>query len=288
MKAYLTTQKGALFNCDCLDLLSEVPSNSINCIFADPPFNIDKDYKNGFNDSRDDSVYLDWSKQWIMESVRVIEPGGSFFLYSIPKWAFHFASWLDGPMQFRHWIALTMKGSYPRGKRLYPAHYALLYFTKGDPRVFNHVRIPIQQCRHCGGDIKDYGGHRKYLNPDGLNLTDFWEDTSPNRHRGTKARPGINELKPMIPSRAIQISTNEGDVVMDPFGGGGSTFQEAERLNRYWIGSEIGDCSVIENRLFSSNISLSSSVPVPVGKILRVEQLELSEKEMEERVASNC
>jgi site-specific DNA-methyltransferase (adenine-specific) len=79
-------------------------------------------------------------------------------------------------------------------------------------------------------------------------LTDFWEDTSPNRHKGWKARPGVNELKPMIPARAIEISTQVGDVVLDPFGGGGSTYQEAERLGRYWIGSEVGDCAAIESR----------------------------------------
>ena len=49
-----------------------------------------------------------------------------------------------------------MKGTFPRGDRLYPAHYAILYFTKGQPQVFNHVRLPIPACRHCGKDIKDY------------------------------------------------------------------------------------------------------------------------------------
>src|SRR3989338_950550 len=95
---------------------------------------------------------------------------------------------------------------------LFRSHYALLYFTKGAPRVFNKVRLPIPKCRHCGGDLKDYGGHRKYLNPEGLNLTDFWEDTSPNRHKHSKARPGVNELKPLIPSRAIQISSKRRSI----------------------------------------------------------------------------
>src|SRR4030095_13579372 len=141
-----------------------------------------------------------------------------------------------------------MTRTFSRGKKLYPAHYALLYFTKGHPRVFNKVRLPIPICRHCGRDVKDYGGHRKYLNPEGLNLTDFWEDTSPNRHKHSKARPGVNELKPLIPGRAIQISTHSRDIVLDPFGGGGSTYQAGERLNRLWLGCEIGDCAPIERR----------------------------------------
>lgn len=142
-----------------------------------------------------------------------------------------------------------MKGTYPRGNKLYPAHYGLLYFTKGQPKTFNRVRIPIPTCRHCGKDLKDYGGHRKFLNPDGLNLTDFWEDTSPARHRKFKSRWHINELKPVIPGRCIEISTNKGEIVLDPFGGGGSTYQAAQERKRYWVGSEINDCTPIIQRL---------------------------------------
>ena len=244
----LTTTHGMLFKADCLDLFSAIRSDSIDTIFADPPFNLKKEYRNGFKDDWKDTDYLDWCFRWIDECLRVLVPGGALFIYVLPRWAYHFAAHLDGPMEFRHWIALSMKGTFPRGQKLYPAHYALLYFTKGKPRAFNRVRVPIPACRHCGGDLKDYGGHRKFLNPEGLNLTDFWEDTSPNRHRNSKARPGVNELKPMIPSRAIEISTNPEDIVLDPFGGGGSTYQEAQRLGRYWIGSELGHCDAIEQR----------------------------------------
>lgn len=249
----LTTTSGALFEVDCLDLLGAIRTGSIHCVFADPPFNLNKEYGNGFRDEWDaDAAYLDWCRQWIAECCRVVAKGGAVFVYSLPRWAYHLAGMLEAKgMAFQHWIALSMKGTYPRGKKLYPAHYALLYFTKGAPRVFNKVRVPVPACRHCGGDIKDYGGHRKHLHPDGLNLTDFWEDTSPNRHRSSKARPGVNELKPMIPARAIEISTREGDLVLDPFGGGGSTYQEAQYMGRLWLGSEIGDCAPIEDRFRS-------------------------------------
>jgi site-specific DNA-methyltransferase (adenine-specific) len=247
----LTTTHGILFQADCLDFLPSICSETIDTVFADPPFNLKKEYRNGFKDHCSDDDYLEWSFRWIDECCRVLKPGGAFFIYVLPRWAYHFAAHLDGPLEFRHWIALSMKGTFPRGQKLYPAHYALLYFTKGKPNTFNRVRLPVPSCRHCGGDLKDYGGHRKYLNPEGLNLTDFWEDTSPNRHRSSKARPGVNELKPMIPSRAIEISSAPEDIVLDPFGGGGSTFQEAQRLGRYWIGSEIGHCDAIEQRFRS-------------------------------------
>ena len=187
-----------------------------------------------------------------------IETGGAFFLYATPELAVQFAPIMGERLQFRHWIALTMKGTYPRGKKLYPAHYALLYYTKGTPRVFNKVRTPIETCRHCGRELRDYGGHRDKMNSEGVNLTDFWADTSPNRHAKFKVRPGVNELKPVIPERAILISTHPGDVVFDPFGGGGSTYQAAERLHRNWIGTELHDSAHIRRRL-EENYSLFSN-----------------------------
>ena len=227
--------------------MKKIKTGSVDCIFTDPPFNLGKDYGTEFVDENEN--YDGWCNAWIREGVRILSDGGAFFIYCMPSIAVRLVGEMNRHLDFRHWIALTMKGSYPRGNRLYPAHYALLYYTKGIPRVFNHLRTPIQTCRHCNGEIKDYGGHRKMLNPLGLNLTDFWEDTSPNRHAKYKVRKGVNELKIIIPERAILMSTNPNDVVLDPFGGGGSTYQACEINKRKWIGIEKFDCMVIQTRL---------------------------------------
>jgi len=264
-----STRFGLLYNTDCFNLFSVLRDASVDCVFADPPFNLGKDYGNGApGDSLDPHSYLDWCFRWIDECVRVVKPGGAVFVYNLPQWAYHLAARLEkAGMLFRHWIAVSMKGTFPRGKKLYPAHYALLYFTKGQPANFNRVRLPIPTCRHCGKDIKDYGGHRKYLNPLGINLTDFWDDTAPARHRKFKSRWHINELKPMIPSRCIEISTNPGDVVLDPFGGGGSTFEAAQEIERYWLGAEIGNCEVIVERLSRSLFEPRALPPQTLARV---------------------
>jgi len=246
---YLTTSRGILFAQDCLEVLGRLRSGVIDTVFADPPFNLGKDYKNGYNDQVAQAEYIAWCRTWIEECCRVIKPGGAFFLYGTPELAVQFAPIVGARLDFRHWIALTMKGTYPRGRKLYPAHYALLYYTRGTPRVFNRLRIPIETCRHCGKEIKDYGGHRDKMNPSGVNLTDFWTDTSPNRHRKFKVRPNVNELKLMIPERAVLMSTDIDDVVFDPFGGGGATYQVAELHDRFWIGAELHDADHIRRRL---------------------------------------
>ncbi|WP_305733279.1 DNA-methyltransferase [Trichlorobacter ammonificans] len=252
MTPYLTTAHGVLFQANCLHILENLRPESVDTVFADPPFNIGKDYKNGFNDKINREEYFSWCKKWIFECARILKTGGSFFLYSTPELALRFGEYMREYLNFRHWIAVSMKSTFPRGKKLYPAHYAMLYFTRGEPKTFNKVRLPVSTCRHCGGEIKDYGGHRNKLNPEGLNLSDFWDDTSPNRHKKFKVRPGVNELKLVIPERAILISTNPGDIVFDPFGGGGSTYQAAEIHHRNWIGTELFDCAHIKTRLTES------------------------------------
>jgi hypothetical protein len=81
----------------------------------------------------------------------------------------------------------------------------------------------------------------------------------------------------MIPARVIEISTRPGDMVLDPFGGGGTTYQEAERLGRYWIGCEIGDCSAIENRMRAfASLSVGLQPPKEVLQVMSYYSLKRS------------
>ncbi len=249
MEPIFETELGQLYNADCLDVLPKVVTETVDLVFADPPFNLGKDYGNGVNDSLKDHEYLEWCERWMAESIRVLKPGGAFFLWNLPRWNIELGHYLNGAgMMFRHWVAVDIKYSLPIPGRLYPSHYSMLYYTKGKPRSFNRPRVPIPVCRHCGGDIKDYGGHRNKLHPDGLNLTDVWTDIPPVRHRKTKRR-GANELSIKLLRRVLEIASRPGDLVLDPFGGGGSTYAAAEEMHRHWLGVELGDCDPIISRL---------------------------------------
>ena len=248
-KPALTTEHGTLYQDDCLDVLRSLDDGSVDLVFADPPFNLNKDYGNGFNDRLPDDIYLEWCRTWVKECVRLVAPGGAVWLYNLPKWNIEIGHVLnEAGLTFRHWIAIDIKMLLPIRGRLYPSHYSLLYYTRGKPNTFVRPRVPIPTCRHCGGDIKDYGGHRKALNPEGLNLSDVWTDIPPVRHAKTKHR-GANALSEKMLERVLTISSSEGDLVLDPFGGSGTTFAVAERMHRRWIGVEIGDVAPIIARL---------------------------------------
>ncbi|HYX15777.1 MAG TPA: site-specific DNA-methyltransferase [Nostoc sp.] len=270
------SEYGILYQGDCLKLLSALPDESVDIVFADPPFNLGKEYGKGVSDQMEADKYLDWSQQWLSESIRVLKEGGSLFVFNLPKWCIDYGAYLNQKgMWFRHWIACRMPKAFPRGKKMSPAHYGLIYYTKGEPAVFNKVYTPIQVCRHCGGEIRDYGGHRKKLNEKGINLMDVWDtpedvwenaaeadftevlwtlteemwtDIPPVRHRRHKKRVS-NELAPIMLERIIAMASNPGQIVVDPFGGSGTTFYAAQKLQRYWIGSEIGDTEPAVERL---------------------------------------
>jgi len=246
---YFATNNGKLYSGNCLELFPLISDNSVDCIFADPPFNLHKEYDVGIKDNKSFSEYISWCAAWIDECVRVLKPNGSLFIYNIPKWQVHIASYLSTKLKFISWIAVDMKFSLPIKNRLYPSHYSLLHFAKGSkPKTFIAQRIPLQICRHCGGDIRDYGGYKNKMNPEGVNLSDVWTDIYPVRHLHAKNRK-YNELPVKLLDRIIAMSTNKEDLVLDPFGGSGTTFAVSELLDRKWIGFELGNCEVIKQRL---------------------------------------
>jgi site-specific DNA-methyltransferase (adenine-specific) len=277
LRSIFQTDLGELFQGDCLSLLQSLPDASVDLVFADPPFNLKKDYGNEFSDNLKREEYLTWSRQWLDESIRVLRSGGSLFVFNLPAWLIEYGAFLNSrEMSFRHWIACRMPKAFPRGKKLSPAHYGLIYYTKGEPTTFNKVYIPIPICRHCGKEVRDYGGHRNKLNEKGLNLMDVfdasedvWEegdeddhshtelwtplediidDIPPVRHGKYKTRTA-NELAPIMLERLIALSTNPGDLVVDFFGGSGTTYYAAEKMKRRWLGVEIGDTDAASRRL---------------------------------------
>jgi site-specific DNA-methyltransferase (adenine-specific) len=243
LSAVFGTAHGCLFEGDCLDILPHVADASIDTVFADPPFNIGKKYGPKFKDAKPETDYVEWCHRWVAECVRVLKPGGSLFIYNLPKWNVLIGARLSElGLMFRHWVAIDMK----------TCHYSLLYYSKGKPKTFRNVRVPIKTCRHCGGEIKDYGGHRAAMNPKGVNLSDVWDDIPPVRHWKFKSRNRkSNQLSTKLLNRVVQLSTNPGDIVLDPFGGSGTTFDVCEATHRHWIGIELENIDVIVERLES-------------------------------------
>jgi site-specific DNA-methyltransferase (adenine-specific) len=246
----LSTPLGNLYEADCQKLLKFVEPETVDLAFADPPFNLGKKYSSKINDAKASHEYLAWCESWIDGMIRTLKPGGSLFLWNLPKWNLPLAAYVSKHLAFRHWITVDIKYSLPIPGRLYPSHYSLLYFTKGArAAIFHPDRIPVPCCRRCGGELRDYGGYKDKMNPKGVNLSDVWTDIPPVRHAKYKKR-AANALSLKLMDRIVCLASNRGSLILDPFGGSGTTYVAAELTGRRWIGSEL-DCAPIVKRFDS-------------------------------------
>lgn len=240
-KPVVETALGRLYETDCLAMLDAVEPETVDLAFADPPFNLGKKYSSGIDDAMADREYIEWCQRWLSEMIVSLKPGGSLFLWNLPKWNLQLGGFINERLTFRNWISVDIRCSFPIRGRLYPSHYSLLYFVKGSkPAIFHPDRLPMECCRHCGGEIHDYGGHRSKMNQNGVGLTDVWKDISPVRHAKYRHR-GSNALPLKLMDRIVSMASDPGSLVLDPFGGSGATYVVAEITGRRWLGSEL-DC----------------------------------------------
>ena len=237
---------------DCLKLFKSIPNNSVDCIFADPPFNLNKKY-NSHVDKLVETEYLDWCKLWIDECLRVLKDSGFIFLHNIPKWLTFYANFLNYKAVFRHWISWEAMTA-PMGKTLQPAHYGILFYSKTNDRSkFNEIRYPHKRDRK-GVLIKDYGGKKNILHPFGPLCSDVWTDIHRIRHSKYRDEHPF-QLPIHLLERIILMSSEENDIILDPFMGTGTTAIASKRLGRNFIGFEKDKkyCEIANKKVKSEN-----------------------------------
>jgi site-specific DNA-methyltransferase (adenine-specific) len=252
LEPYVETERGKLYAADMRDVLRAQADASVDLVFGDPPFNLKKDYGGGAEaDDLPLDAYLAWCWEWVREGVRVLKPGGTFWLYNIPRHMVHLAGFLEAhELEFRHWIAVAVTNQAGgRVKTLYPAHYALVGYSKGTPRVTRRIRVPFERCRHCGGLVKDYGGHLKDFPDQATTLKDVWTDCPPVFHAKFKGGRRQNTLSLKFAARVLRLATDPGDLVLDLFSGAGPFPVACEKLGRRWVAAELYDYEVIAARL---------------------------------------
>ena len=222
---------------DCLAVMSKIEDDSVDVCFADPPFNLEKKY-GSYKDQKPDEQYLDWCRSWLRELVRIAKPSGSIFVHNIPKWLTYFAGILNEIAYFRHWIAWDAMSN-PLGKTLLPAHYGILFYTKqANGFKFYEIRAPHRRCRVCGSHAKDYGGKKDQMHPFGALVSDVWTDIHRIRHNVRRDEHPCQLPIPIL-ERMVLMSTDPGDVILDPFLGTGTTAIAAKTLGRHFVGIDV-------------------------------------------------
>lgn len=253
----------SIFCADSVKKLKEIPSESVNLVYFDPPFFSQKKHSltsrdNGKLYEFDDifstkEEYLSLINNVLVESKRILKNDGSIFLHC-DRYASHYLrEELDKVFtenNFQSEIIWTYKRWSNSKKGLLNAHQNIYFYSKSKDFKFNQIytnyspstnidQILQERARNSKGKSeyrKDSNGNVVQVkNKKGVPLSDVWE--IPYLNPKAKERCGYPTQKPVkLLQRIIELSTDENDIVLDPFCGSGTTCVAAKSLNRKFIG----------------------------------------------------
>ena len=197
--------------------------------------------KNG--QRRDDlAAYLCWLGVRVIEMRRVLKPTGSLYLHCDPTASHYIKALIDGVFghrNFRNEIVWAYSGG-GISKRHFPRKHDVIFrYTKTNAFTFNIEYKPYKENTQQVGKHSTYSGGGDIPLDRGTPVTDWWTDI--RTVTGWNAeRVGYPTQKPLaLYERIIKASSNEGDLVLDPFCGCATTLIAAENLNRHWIGIDL-------------------------------------------------
>ena len=261
-------------NGNSIDLLNALPEAWVDLVFADPPFNIGYLYHN-YEDRKSVKEYLDFSRDWMTAVYRSLKPNGSFYLAIGDEFAADLAVIARREIGFhmRNWIVWHYTFGQQTKKKFAKSHTHILYFSKEKPEAgltnltFNADEIRVKSARQT--TYGDSRANSKGKLPDDTwflrpQEAGFFEASFPNvpftdgiesaelpmfdpasstwnisRVCGTfKEREGWHgcQMPIAVLDRIIKASSNEGDIVLDPFNGSGTTCVSAALLGRKFVG----------------------------------------------------
>lgn len=238
---------GKLYQGNSIEWLKSLDSGTINLIVADPPYNINKTDWDKFESQEE---YIKWSLQWIKESSRVLSDTGTLYICGFSE---ILADLKHPSMQYFkacRWLVWYYKNKANLGNDWGRSHESILHLRKNKNFTFNidDARLPygrhtLKYPDHPQAESSQYGnGNRKNHiwtpHPQGAKPRDVIEIPTTCNGMGEKTPHPTQKPEALI-RRLVLASSNEGDVVLDPFSGSGTTLVVAEQLNRKWLGCEI-------------------------------------------------
>jgi len=241
------------FKCgDAVAIMRELPSNSVDLLIADPPYNLGKDYGNN-KDLKARHDYDDFTRVWLNEADRLLKPTGSIYVFMGVRFISDLFRILEDELKliFNGWITWHYTQGMGRKQGFSPRHEDILYFTKSDKFTFNldDVRVPQKY-------------FRKRNNMSGANPGDVWQFSHVHYCSAERERHPTQKPEALL-ERIIRASSNEGDLVFDPFVGSGTTCRVANLLTRRWIGVDLNPdyIQMSEKRIEQKSTALDSVDP---------------------------
>jgi len=220
---------------DCIEVLGQVAEPAADLIFADPPFNIGYKY-DLYEDTKKYDEYYAWTERWMAACHRVLKPAGTFWVAIGDEYAAEvriIARKLG--LFLRNWVIWHYTFGQSTTHKFARSHAHLFYWTRA-PRdfTFNAAAVRVPSARQT-----TYNDKR--ANPKGRIPDDVW---SFSRLCGTfneRVQWHPCQMPEAVLERIVAVSSDPGDLVLDPFSGSGTTCAVAARLGRQYFGIDVSE-----------------------------------------------
>lgn len=244
---------------DSLELLNLIPKKSCKLVFADPPYNMGKNFGNNEDKWKSIQDYTNWCIIWIEKCISKLTNDGAIMIMGHPRYSAYLIPILERKLHYVNQIVYYYSDGMPEKKNFERRYEMIMYYRNNESNyTFNvdDVRIPLKR-------------YDKTSNPNGKNPNDVWEI---NRVRwNSKERVSTDDgkiahlaQKPIrLMRRIILATTNVGDTILDPFLGTGTTSVAAQELSRKSYGIEMNPdyANIAKRRILNTN-PIRGDIPV--------------------------
>jgi site-specific DNA-methyltransferase (adenine-specific)/adenine-specific DNA-methyltransferase len=261
-------------------LIKDKVKGKVKLIYIDPPFATQDEFQNkegakAYSDKKKGAEFLEFMRRRLILAREILADDGSIYVHLDEKMVDYVKCIMDevfGKNNYRRqivWFTKTSSGYKTKAENWIRGHDVILYYTKSSSFIFNKQYILdykkeyLARFKKVDKDGRKYrddrsSGERQYLDElKGIALNDVWDDIMSFQQAATSSEIiGYPTQKPEdLIARIIKASSNEGDLIMDFFGGSGTTMAVAEKLGRRWITCDIGKLSylIAQKRLLLIN-----------------------------------
>jgi DNA modification methylase len=269
---------------DNLDWLRKMPDECVDLVYADPPFFSNKNYEVIFDDGAEIRSfkdrwqggiyhYIGWMKERCVEIQRILKPTGSFYLHCDWHAGHYLKVMLDDVFGYNNFVneIIWCYASGGVSKRYFGKKHDNIYvYSKSKNYVFNTQYRPYTEGTLKRGltQYKKDLNEAYELHDEGAVMNDWWTDITPLLSPTCFERLGYPTQKPLaLLDRIIKASSNEGDIVLDPFCGCGTSTTSALQNNRHWIGIDVSPtaCKLIKRRLENAKAQNVEIIGLPMS-----------------------
>ena len=226
-----------------LQILKDIKSNSIDLVFADPPYNIGKSFGNNNDSWENVETYIAWCKVWIDECMRILKNTGTMYFMTATQHMAYLDIYVSQKYNVLSRIVWTYDSSGVQSKRVFGSLYEpilMINKSKDYPYTFNSEDIMVEAKTGATRKLIDYRKDPPQPYNNKKVPGNVW-NYSRVRFKMSEYENHPTQKPEALLERIILASSNPGDIVLDPFSGSFTTSAVAVRLGRKAIGIDLNE-----------------------------------------------